>query len=489
MAPSTSQGSLQPQTRRQSLRLMAAGLASVITVGLAVSSGGAANAASKKVTVKAATKDIVDTAVGAGSFKTLVAAVQAAGLVDTLKSAGPFTVFAPTDAAFAKLPKATLDGLLADKKALADILTYHVVSGKVLAKDVVKLNGQSAATVNGAKVAIAVSGGKVTLNGTVNVLTTDVLASNGVIHVIDTVLLPPAAPKPAATTPPATTPALKDIVDTAVANGSFKTLVAAVTAAGLVDTLKGAGPFTVFAPTDEAFAKIPKATLDGLLADKKALTDVLTYHVVAGKVLAADVVKLNGQSAKTVNGASVAIAVAGGKVTLNGNVNVVLTDVLTSNGVIHVIDAVLLPPAAPAAAPAAVKGNIVDVAVADGRFKTLAAALGAAGLVDTLKGAGPFTVLAPTDAAFNILPKETLAALLKPENKKLLTDILTYHVIPGKITAADIIKKHDYVTVNGKTVRVRLANGLVYIGGAQVLITDVAATNGVIHVIDTVLIP
>jgi transforming growth factor-beta-induced protein len=489
MAPSRSQGSIKPQIHRRSMRLLAAGLASVITVGLAVSSGGAANAASKKVAVKAAKKDIVDTAVGAGSFKTLVAAVQAAGLVDTLKGAGPFTVFAPTDAAFAKLPKATLDGLLADKKALADILTYHVVAGKVLAKDVVKLNGQSAATVNGAKVAIAVSGGKVTLNGNVNVLTTDVLASNGVIHVIDTVLLPPAAPKPAATTSPATTPALKDIVDTAVANGSFKTLVAAVTAAGLVDTLKSAGPFTVFAPTDEAFAKIPKATLDGLLADKKALTDVLTYHVVAGKVLAADVVKLNGQSAKTVNGASVAIAVTGGKVTLNGNVNVVLTDVLTSNGVIHVIDAVLLPPAAPAAAPAAVKGNIVDVAVADGRFKTLAAALGAAGLVDTLKGAGPFTVLAPTDAAFNILPKETLAALLKPENKKLLTDILTYHVIPGKITAADIIKKHDYVTVNGKTVRVRLANGLVYIGGAQVLITDVAATNGVIHVIDTVLIP
>ncbi len=485
--------SLASPARSRSIRLMAAGLASVVVVGLGMSSGGVANAAAKKVAVKTAKKDLVDTAVGAGSFKTLVAAVQAAGLVETLKGAGPFTVFAPTDAAFAKLPKATLDGLLADKKALTDILTYHVVAGKVLAADVVKLNGQSAATVNGAKVAIAVSGGKVTLNGNVNVLKTDVLASNGVIHVIDTVLLPPAAPKPAATTPPATTPALKDIVDTAVANGSFKTLVAAVTAAGLVDTLKGAGPFTVFAPTDEAFAKIPKATLDSLLADKKALTDVLTYHVVAGKVLAADVIKLSGQSAKTVNGASVAIAVAGGKVTLNGNVNVVLTDVLTSNGVIHVIDAVLLPPTAPAAsgaaAPAAVKGNIVDVAVADGRFKTLAAALGAAGLVDTLKGAGPFTVLAPTDAAFNILPKETITALLKPENKKLLTDILTYHVIPGKITAADIVKKHDYVTVNGKTVRVRIANGLVYIGGAQVLITDVAANNGVIHVIDTVLIP
>jgi transforming growth factor-beta-induced protein len=490
MAPTPCLPTSGSSARYRSVRLLAAGLASTVIFGFAISPVGVANAAAKKVAVKAATKDIVDTAVGAGSFKTLVTAVQAAGLVDTLKGAGPFTVFAPTDAAFAKLPKATLDGLLADKKALAEILTYHVVAGKVLASDVVKLNGQSAATVNGAKISIAVAAGKVTLNGNVNVVKTDVLASNGVIHVIDTVLLPPAAPKPVATTPPTTVPALKDIVDTAVANGSFKTLVAAVSAAGLVDTLKSAGPFTVFAPTDEAFAKIPKATLDGLLADKKALTDVLTYHVVAGKVLAADVVKLNGQSAKTVNGASVAIAVVGGKVTLNGNVNVVLTDVLTSNGVIHVIDAVLLPPAAaPAASTSSVKGNIVDVAVADGRFKTLAAALSAAGLVDTLKGAGPFTVLAPTDAAFTILPKETLASLLKPENKKLLTDILTYHVIPGKVTAADIIKKHDYVTVNGKVVRVRLANGLVYIGGAQVLITDVAASNGIIHVIDTVLIP
>jgi transforming growth factor-beta-induced protein len=494
MAPTPYLSSSGNSAHRWSVRLLAGSLASTIVLGFGISFAGVANAASvKKVAVKAAAKDIVDTAVGAGSFKTLVAAVQAAGLVETLKSAGPFTVFAPTDAAFAKLPKATLDGLLADKKALTDILTYHVVPGKVLAASVLKLNGQSVATVNGAKVSIAVSGGKVSLNGNVNVVKTNVLASNGVIHVIDTVLLPPAAPKPAATTPPTTAPALKDIVDTAVANGSFKTLVAAVTAAGLVDTLKGVGPFTVFAPTDEAFAKIPKATLDGLLADKKALTDVLTYHVVAGKVLAADVVKLNGQSAKTVNGASVAIAVAGGKVTLNGNINVVLTDVVTSNGVIHVIDAVLLPPAAgsatPTATPVAVSGNIVDVAVADGRFKTLAAALGAAGLVDTLKSAGPFTVLAPTDAAFNVLPKETIASLLKPENKKLLTDILTYHVIPGKITAADIVKKHDYTTVNGKVVRVRIANGLVYIGGAQVLITDVPASNGVIHVIDTVLIP
>jgi len=133
----------------------------------------------------------------------------------------------------------------------------------------------------------------------------------------------------------------KDIVDTAVGAGQFKTLVTAVKAAELVETLKGKGPFTVFAPTDEAFAKVPQATLDALLKDKKALAGVLTYHVVSGKVMAADVVKLN--SAKTVQGKSVNILVKDGKVMING-ANVLKTDILCSNGVIHVIDAVILPP-------------------------------------------------------------------------------------------------------------------------------------------------
>ena len=133
---------------------------------------------------------------------------------------------------------------------------------------------------------------------------------------------------------------MKDIVDTAVAAGSFKTLAAAVTAAGLVPTLKGAGPFTVFAPTDDAFAKLPAGTVEALLADLPKLTGILTYHVVAGKVMAADVVKLS--SAKTVEGSAVKITVKGGKVKVD-DANVVKTDIATSNGVIHVIDSVILP--------------------------------------------------------------------------------------------------------------------------------------------------
>ncbi|GMV20487.1 MAG: fasciclin domain-containing protein [Vicinamibacterales bacterium] len=136
----------------------------------------------------------------------------------------------------------------------------------------------------------------------------------------------------------------KDIVDTAVAAGSFKTLAAALQAAGLVDTLKGAGPFTVFAPTDEAFAKLPKGTVEDLLKpeNKAKLTAILTYHVVPGKVMAAQVVTMNGKEAKTVNGQSVKIAVNGNTVMVDG-AKVVKTDVAASNGVIHVIDTVILP--------------------------------------------------------------------------------------------------------------------------------------------------
>ena len=137
---------------------------------------------------------------------------------------------------------------------------------------------------------------------------------------------------------------MHDIIDTAVAAGNFKTLAAALTAAGLVDTLKGTGPFTVFAPTDEAFAKLPAGTVDALLKDVPKLKGILTYHVVSGKVMAADVMKMDGKSAKTVNGADVKISTQSG-VKLNGKVNVTKTDIACTNGVIHVVDSVLMPAA------------------------------------------------------------------------------------------------------------------------------------------------
>ena len=298
----------------------------------------------------------------------------------------------------------------------------------------------------------------------------------------------PPKPQPTAMPEPTATPEpmLKDLVDTAVADGRFKTLVAAVQAAELVDTLKGEGPFTVFAPTDDAFAALPAGTLDELLKpeNKQQLTDILLYHVVSGKVMAAEAAKLT--SAPTVLGKDIAIKSDMGSVYIN-EAKVIITDIETSNGVIHVIDAVLLPPSDDAMME---KNTIVDVAVADGRFTTLVAAVTAAELVETLSGEGPFTVFAPTDDAFAALPAGTLDSLLKPENKQQLTDILLYHVVSGKVMAADVVGLTSAPTVLGKDVAVTVKDGKVFLNDTvQVIITDVEASNGVIHVIDAVLLP
>ncbi len=270
--------------------------------------------------------DIVDTAVGAGNFKTLAAALQAAGLVDTLKGKGPFTVFAPTDEAFAKLPAGTLETLLKpeNKKKLASILTYHVIAGEVAAKDVAT---GAAATVNGQRVDLVAKDGAVTVDGA-KVTKADIKCSNGVIHVIDSVILP----------------ADKDIVQTAVAAGKFKTLAMLLDKADLVGALKGDGPFTVFAPTDDAFAKLPKETVESLLKseNKAQLQSVLKFHVLSGRVFSDAAAK--GASVATLQGAKVTTKAKDGGVFVE-NAKVLNADIETSNGVIHVIDTVILPPA------------------------------------------------------------------------------------------------------------------------------------------------
>lgn len=269
-------------------------------------------------------KDIVDTAVAAGSFNTLAAALQAADLVDALKGEGPFTVFAPTDEAFAKLPAGTVETLLKpeNKAQLQAVLLYHVVPGKAVAKDVV---GKPAwATLNGQQINIATKGESPMVDNA-KIVSTDVMASNGVIHVIDTVILPET----------------KSIPQVAEAAGSFTTLLAAVKAAGLAETLMGEGPFTVFAPTDEAFAALGSTVQDLLKPEnREKLTGILTYHVVPGRVFAAQAKTLS--EAPTVNGQTLSIKAKYGDLMV-GNAKVVTADIDASNGVIHVIDGVLIP--------------------------------------------------------------------------------------------------------------------------------------------------
>jgi uncharacterized surface protein with fasciclin (FAS1) repeats len=270
----------------------------------------------------------------------------------------------------------------------------------------------------------------------------------------------------------------KDIVDTAVAAGSFKTLAAALKAADLVDALKGKGPFTVFAPTDEAFAKLPKGTLERLLdpKNKAELQAILTYHVVPASVMAADVVKL--KSAGTLNGQRVDVTLSDAGVAIDG-AKVIKTDIRCTNGVVHVIDSVILPNSK----------DLVATAVGAGQFNTLAAALKAAGLVEALQGKGPFTVFAPTDAAFAALPAGTLENLLKPENKDQLTAILKLHVIPARVDSVAAARGASAASLQGQTLVTKLDGDAVTVNGARVTTADVDASNGVIHVIDRVLLP
>jgi len=270
----------------------------------------------------------------------------------------------------------------------------------------------------------------------------------------------------------------KDIVTTAVEAGSFKTLAAALKAAGLVETLQGKGPFTVFAPSDEAFSRLPAGTVDTLLKpeNKQQLIAVLTYHVVPGKVMAADVVKL--KAAATVNGQRVDIKVDGKTVQID-QAQVVATDIACSNGVIHVIDQVILPSTE----------NIPVTAEKSGTFKTLLAAAKAAGLVEVLAGDKPLTVFAPTDDAFSKLPAGTVENLLKPENKEKLAAILKFHVVPGRLFSNDVLSRKELKTVHGGLLTAAVKNGVATINGAGLVATDIDASNGVIHVIDTVMLP
>jgi uncharacterized surface protein with fasciclin (FAS1) repeats len=263
---------------------------------------------------------VLDVAAAVGGFDTLIVAVDAAGLTDTLNGDGPFTVLAPTDDAFNALPAGVLDGLLADVPALTDTLLYHVVDGNVPSSDVVMAS--LVTTLNGSDVKVTLDGDDVFINDA-QVTLTDVAADNGVIHVLDTVLTPPGS-----------------IADIAVADPNFSTLVTALAAADLVDTLSGDGTFTVFAPTNAAFDALPAGTLDSLLADIPALTDVLLYHVADTKMEAADV--LAATSISMMSGDDAAVAMDGSTPTIAGAA-ISATDIPASNGVVHVIDAVMLP--------------------------------------------------------------------------------------------------------------------------------------------------
>ena len=475
-----------------------------------------------------ATDDIPTNAAATGVHDSLVAALAQADLVTTLQGNGPFTVFAPTDQAFADagIDLTTFD-TDEENATLVDILTYHVVSGKVMSTDLV--DGMETSALNQDTLTFSVSTTEVKVNDAV-VTTADVESSNGVIHVIDKVLMPPAD--------------LADIPATAQSTGVHTALVAALSQANLVTALQSEGPFTVFAPTDQAFtdAGIDLTTFD-TDEENATLVDILTYHVYSGAVPSSAVT--DGLAVTMFNGDKATFAVGtDGTVTI-GDATVTGADVQTSNGIIHVIDKVLMPPAgdicynmvshtivpgatnlicnsymyvedytvggqtitgcyntvthavsdiSAAECGAYMWTPAVDLAMTAGAttiHTSLVAALTAADLVTTLSGTTDYTVFAPSDDAFAAAGID-LDSFDTPEEIAVLTDILLYHVVAGTTLSTDLAEGTTTVAAaNGDDLTIQVANGAVMVGTgmANVTLADVPASNGVIHVIDQVLMP
>ncbi len=412
---------------------------------------------------------VVDIIVNSEDHTLLEAAVGAAGLVDTLNGDGPFTVFAPTDAAVVALTEAlgiTAEELLALPN-LGDILQYHVVAASAFSTDL--SDGQMIGTLQGSDVTVTINMDGVFINEAM-VTVADIAADNGVVHVIDAVLVP----APAQTT---------TVVDIIVESEVHTMLEAALIATDLVGALSGEGPFTVFAPTDDAHMALMAAldiTLEELLA-YEGLTDVLLGHVVEALALSTDL--SDGQEITTLLGADVQVTITGDGVFIN-EAQVIVADLVADNGVVHVIDAVLIPED-----DEELPETVVDIIVESEVHTLLELAVGAAGLVDALSGEGPFTVFAPTDDAIVALTEAlsiTAEELLALPN---LGEILQYHVVAADAFAEDLSDGQLLTTLLGQDVTVSISDAGVMINDAMVIVADLAAENGVVHVIDAVLLP
>ncbi len=413
--------------------------------------------------------DIVKIITNDGRFQSLFNYLFFTGSVVTITGPGPFTLFAPTDDAFKKIPPGIIADLLKpeNREKFIETLTYHVVSGRALtAANIIAMNPPfKLEMLNSIATSITRDGNRINVNNA-TVIQANIFGINGIIHALDNVLFPP------------------DILQTASNDGRFKTLVTALSAAALGGVLQGLGPFTLFAPTDAAFDKLPPGTIADLLKpeNRAKLIKILTYHVLDGIALtAANITALKPPfKLEMLNNIATSITEDGVKIKVN-NATVIQVDVITSNGIIHVLDTVLLPP------------DIVQTAIDDGRFKTLVTALSAAGLIEVLKNPGPFTLFAPTDAAFDKLPPGTIADLLKPENRAKLIKILTYHVVNGRaLTVPDIIAMNPpfkLEMLNGIATSITEDGDQIKINNATVIVGDVFSDNGVIHAIDTVLLP
>ncbi len=402
---------------------------------------------------------IVQVATDDGRFTVLVGALEATGLVEVLSGTDEYTVFAPTDAAFDLLPDTLISGLSTDQ--LREVLLYHVVPGSVGSEAVVGLDEATSADSAGTTIDIQVDGNTVVLNGRVQVIVTDIIADNGIIHVIDAVLIPGVFPG--------------SVVDVLAASPRFSTLVDAVADEGLAPVLAdAAAEFTVFAPTNPAFGLLPADAIPNAAA-ANALQNILLYHVLgsaADSTAAFSTASVGGELEtegvdENDDPAFIRLALSGVRIFIDARTEIVYTDIEAENGFVHIIDSVLLP-------GNAFPGTTVQALQAYPRFTALVGAVVAEGLVGAVTNR---TVFAPVNEAFDGLD-------LTGVN---VAEILQYHLLDGLVESDELMVVET--TLLGEDIVTTPPPDIVLNGTVNVIRADVLPSDGVIHVIDAVLLP
>ncbi|MFO7798936.1 MAG: fasciclin domain-containing protein [Rhodohalobacter sp.] len=404
--------------------------------------------------------NLVDVAQEAGQFETLIGLVEDVGLTTTLQYLGPYTAFAPTDAAFTALFEEIDSGSLTEEQ-ITFILTYHVISGDGIASDDLAPEQSVESAAEELLYITSDEEDGVTVNGNASVIDADVDASNGLIHVVDNVLLPNA---------------FLNTVEVAQKNYNFTTLVDLIVQADLAETV-ATTELTVFAPTNDAFADL-FAEVDPQSLSDAQVEEILLYHTIPGTTIASGDLQEQQTVASTTD--ENLYVTVNGDVVVNGNSTVVTPDVASNNGIIHAVDTVLMPNA------------FVDVpAIAQKNYdlSTLVSLLVDNNLVETLQGDGPFTVFAPTNAAFDEI-SEVVDGLTNDE----IVEVLTYHVLAANVESGDITPPQTATMLNEQDITIDVVEGVVTItdadgGTAEVVVADQIGTNGVVHIIDEVLVP
>jgi transforming growth factor-beta-induced protein len=411
---------------------------------------------------------IVDVAQENPELSTLVDALVAAGLTDFLSGPGPYTVFAPTNAAFQAMDPATLNTVISTPSLLTALLQYHVSNGKVMSTDL--SNGSVPTLLAGQNIEVNVDDG-VVLNGSSNVTEADVDADNGVIHIIDEVLLPDDF-------------VAETIVQIAAGNPDFSTLVAILSLPELSDLLAAANnptsDLTVFAPTNDAFAALFATLGKSEISEVpvEILNEIVQYHILGGAVFSDEL--SNGEAETLLEGESVTIDISNG-VKVDDS-NVVIADVAAINGVIHAVDAVLLPSYAASAV-----GTISEIVLFDNEFTILANALRKAELLETVSTTDDLTLFAPDNAGFIAAGITSLEGLEKED----LTPVLLYHVLNAKVLSTELPESGIAKTLsNEQNIYLGYLTDRVLINGlSRITAVDMVKSNGVVHKINRTLVP